>query len=161
MSTKKTKTTKSSTANIEDVVAVGKKNIESAVAATKENVEKASGATLKSYDDATDLNKSNLDALTASTNIWTKGVEDMTKAYFSFAQSNIDNAFAAGKAMMAVKTVEEAVELQSDLTRNNVDLFVAEGTKFSEMSYKVTTDVIEPIQSQLATSFEKLTKIAA
>ena len=161
MATKKTTAKSAEAVKIEDAVAAGKKTVEQAVTATKENVEKASTATLKGYDEAAEINKSNMDAMTVAANIWSKGVEELGKAYFAFTQNNIDAAVSASKAMMAVKTVNEAVELQSDLTRNSVDQLVAESSKLSELTYKVTNDALAPIQSHMNESFEKLAKSAA
>ena len=161
MATKKTTAKTAETVKIEDAVAAGKKTVEQAVAATKENVEKASSATLKGYDEAAQINKTNVDAITATANIWSKGVEELNKAYFAFTQNSIETAVSASKAMMAVKTVNDAVELQSNLTRNSFDQLVAESTKLSELTYKVTNDTLAPIQSHLNESIEKLAKSAA
>ena len=153
-------TAKIDTKPIDDAVAAGKQTVEQAVAATKEQVEKASSAALKSYEEATSMNKDNMDAFVQAANIWTKGLENMSKAYMAAAQTSVEASVNAGKALLAAKTVNEVVELQSDLVRNNFDTLVAEGTKLSELSFKVANETIEPLQTRFASTVEKLNKSA-
>ncbi len=161
MTTKKNSALNTGAINIEDAVVAGKKTIEQTVSVAKENVEKASTAALKSYDEAADLNKSNLNVFVEAANIWTKGFEDISKAYFTFTQSTVTNTVNAGQVLLGAKTVNEALELQGNLARSNVDLLIAESSKLSEMSYKVTNDALAPIQSHVNETFGKFSKIAA
>lgn len=146
------------TKQLEEAVAAGKQSVEQAVAATKEQVEKASTAALKGYDQFTTMNKETVDAYVQASNVMAKGFEEMGKALFAFAQSQADSSAAAAKAMMAAKTIQEVVEIQSNLARTQFDACVAEGNKVSEMGMKVTNDAVEPIQSQVTAAVEKMMK---
>ncbi len=126
--------------------------------ATKKTTAKTAETVI--IDEAVATGKKTVEQAIDATNSWNKGVEEMGKAYFAFAQNNIETAISASKAIMAVKTVNEAVELHSYLTRNNVDQLVAESTKLSELAYKVTNDALAPIQSHMTESLAKLTKSA-
>lgn len=146
---------------VEQAVAVTKEQVEQAVAATKEQVEKASTAAMKGYDDMTVMNKDGFDAFVKSGNIFAKGAEEFGKAYFAYAQSAAEQNVEAAKAMMTAKTLNDVVEIQTNLARTNFDKFVAEGTKMSEMAIKVTNDVVEPIQAHTNVVVEKMMKPVA
>lgn len=162
MSTKaKTAAPKIDTKQIDEAVAVGKQTVEQAVAATKEQVEKASTAALKGYDEFATLNKDGIDAFVKSGNIFAKGAEEVGKAYFAFAQAAAESNVEAAKALMGAKTLNEVVEIQSDLARVSFDKFVAEGTKLSEMGMKVTNDAFEPIQAHTNVVVERFMKPVA
>ena len=152
------KTTTIDTKPMDDAVAVGKQSVEQAVAATKEQVEKVSSATLKSYDDFASYNKEAVDAYVKAGNVMSKGMEDLGKTMFAFAQSQAESNVSAAKAMMSAKTLNDLVEIQSDLARSQFDAFVAESTKVSEMSLKVSNEVVEPIKAQFTVVVEKMMK---
>lgn len=149
------------TKKMEEAVQVGKQTVEQAVAATKEQVEKASTAALKGYDEFATMNKTSLDAYVKSSNIVAKGLEDMGKAYFAFAQTAAESNVAAAKKLMTAKTINDVVDIQSEVARTSFDSWVAESTKISEMGMKVANEAFEPIQSQFTTVVEKMMKPVA
>lgn len=155
---KKAAAAKADAKQIDDAVAVGKETVEKAVAATKEQVEKASDVALRGYDELAALNKDNMDAFVKAANIMSKGVEDMGKAYWAFAQSSVETGVEASKAMMGARTINDVVEIQTDLMRNSVDNALAEGTKLTEMAVKVTNDSVAPLQQRYAATVEKAAK---
>ena len=152
MTTAKKTTPTIDTKPMDDAVAAGKQSVEQAVAATKEQVEKASNAALKSYDDFAVYNKEAVDAYVKAGNVMTKGMEDLGKTLFAFAQSQAESNVSAAK------TLNDVVEIQSDLARSQFDAFVAESTKVSEMSLKVANETVEPIQAQFTVVVEKMMK---
>ncbi len=156
--TKKVTTPTLDTKPMEDAVAAGKQTVEQAVAATKEQVEKASTAALKGYDEFAALNKEAMDAYVKAGNVMAKGMEDLGKTVFAFAQSQAETSVSAAKALMTAKTLNDVVEIQSDLARTQFDALVAEGTKVSEMSLKVANESVEPIQAQFNVVVEKMMK---
>ena len=158
MTTAKKTTATIDTKPMDDAVAAGKQSVEQAVAATKEQVEKASTVALKSYDDFASYNKDAVDAYVKAGNVMSKGFEDLGKTIFAFAQSQAESNVSAAKAMMSAKTLNDLVEIQTDLARSQFDAFVAESTKVSEMSLKVANETVEPIQAQFTVVVEKMMK---
>lgn len=158
---KKTAAPTIDTKPMDDAVAAGKQSVQQAVAVTKEHVEKASNAALKGYDDFAVYNKDAVDAYVKAGNVMSKGMEDLGKTMFAFAQSQTESNISAAKAMMTAKTLNDLVEIQSDLARSQFDAFVAESTKVSEMSLKVANEAAEPIQAQFNVVVEKMMKPVA
>lgn len=154
-------TPKLETKQVEEAVAAGKQTVEQAVAATKEQVEKASSAALKGYDEFASLQKDSMDAFVKASNIMAKGYEEIGKAAFAFAQTSAEANVEAAKSLMAAKTINDVVEIQSDLARNQFDKFVAEGTKISELGVKVTNEAFEPLQAQANVVVERSMKPVA
>ncbi len=128
------------------------------VAATKKQVEKASSTVTKGYDDLTMFQKSSMDAWIKAGTVLAKGAEDLSKAYLAYAQDAAVTSSEAAKALMAVKSLQEMVELQNEFARKAFDKSVAEGTKMSEMSLKIANDAFEPLQAQFASVVEKALK---
>lgn len=171
MTSKTQGATKSAKKPMEDAVAASKETIEQAmkastegyeqaVAMSKEQVESASKAVFRGYEDFTALNKQGVEAFMQATNIWAKGCEDLGKAYASFAQGSAERGTEVAKVAMKAKTVQDVIDVQTDFAKQHFDQFVAEGTKISELSVKVATEAMQPVQKQFDTAVSKLVKPA-
>lgn len=126
--------------------------------AAREQIEKASQTAYKSYEEMTKLQKDNWDAIVASSQIWAKGAEVVGKAWMTLAQDTLENAATTAKALVGVKSLREAVDLQTDFAKGNFDKLVAEGTKMSETVVKVANDAMEPITARVNVTVEKMFK---
>jgi phasin family protein len=127
----------------------------------REHIEKAQQNVYKSFEEISKLQKDNWDAMLASSQIWAKGAEVISKAWMGFAQESMENAASAAKALVGVKSLREAVDLQTDLAKGNFDKFVAESTKISETVVKVANDAMEPIAARMNVNVEKMFKPVA
>ena len=161
MTTKKTNAAADATKQIEEAVKVGKKSVEQALSMSKEQVGKASEAFFKGYDDVSAMNKESVDAVVKAGEVLTKGSETVGKAYFEFAQASVEASVEAAKAMMSAKTPKDFFDIQSEYARTNFDKFLAESTRLSEMSVKVTNEAFDPLKAQVNGSFEKAFKVPA
>jgi phasin family protein len=137
------------------------KNMDQAMTVAKENMEKASQAAFKGYDQFTTLAQGNYDAVSKSFGVLTKGVEDVTKAWFAYGQTSVDATVELSKKVMGAKSVNEVVDLQNDFAKTAFDTFVAESTKISEMSVKTANEAIEPIKARVDETVETFSKAAA
>jgi phasin family protein len=172
MTSKAQNTAKAAAKPIEDAVTAGKQTIEQAVKAStesyeqavamgKEQAENASNAMFRGYGDFAEMNKQGVEAFMVAGNIWAKGYEDLGKAYFSFAQDSAERGAEVAKSMMKAKTLQDVIDVQTDFAKNRFDHVVAESTKMSELSVKVATETIQPLQKQFDSAVSTLVKPAA
>lgn len=129
-----------------------------AVQMTKEQVEKTSEAMFKGYDQMNTFGKENLEAVVASSSIVAKGVENLSKEVFALAQSSFETSMNAYKAFFGVKSLREAVDLQSDVSRVQFDKLMSDSAKLAELSLKVANEAFQPIQARFNVAFEKMMK---
>lgn len=137
---------------------VMKNSFDNVTATAREQLEKASQSAYKGYEDLTKLQKDNWEAVVAASQIWTKGAESVGKAWMSLAQESMEHAASTAKALVGVKSLREAVDLQTDFAKGSFDKMVAEGTKLSETAVKVANDAMEPITARMNVTVEKLFK---
>ncbi|MSP90171.1 MAG: phasin family protein, partial [Alphaproteobacteria bacterium] len=108
------------------------------------------------------LSKDNVDAMVKAGSIAAKGYETLNTAWMQFAQAQVDQTVGHVKALMQVKSLKDAVDLQNSFAKARFDAMVAESTKFSDLSVKTANEAIQPIQARINTAVEKmLTPIAA
>lgn len=115
----------------------------------------------KFANDAVFAGKENVEALLKSTNIWVKGTEDLMKTYMSLAQENAAKNSEAFKSLLGCKTLNELTEVQNKLAQESFDGFMASATKLSELTVKLTTEALEPINDQVSKSIKKATESVA
>ncbi len=115
----------------------------------------------KMTNEAASSGKEGLEALVKSTNIWMKGSEDLFKTYMSLAQDNAAKNSEAFKTLLACKNLNELAEAQNKLAQESFDGFMAGATKISELSVKLATEALEPINDQVSKTIRKATDAVA
>ena len=116
--------------------------------------------TFTNVDEVQAISKANVEALVKSSQIVAKGVEDLSKAIFSYAQASVQQSVDLGQAYAGVKTLKDLTDLQNKTTQKSIESMVAEGTKLSEISVKVANDAFEPINARISELVRKVSKSA-
>ncbi|HET6305789.1 MAG TPA: phasin family protein [Rhodopila sp.] len=106
------------------------------------------------------IGKDNLEAFAASGKIWAAGVQDLTKQFAATAKASFEDSLATFKALSGVKSVKEAVELQSNYGKAAVTKALSETSKLTEASLKLTEQALAPITARMAATVEAFTKTA-
>ncbi len=104
---------------------------------------------MNSYDDVVSFNQNNIEAFVASTTLFAKGFEQITKQYVAFASESFEDAVEAGKKIATAKTVNEAVDLQTKVAKNSWEKAVAEGQKISDISTGIFKEASAPISDRV------------
>ena len=112
----KTKTTTNGAESIETALHTGAE-------AMKDGFEKA----VKGYDQFVSFSKDTAEAVIKSANAAGKGVETINSEVFSYARKSIEESMAATKAIMAAKSVDEAIQLQSEFSKSAFETYVEIG----------------------------------
>lgn len=126
---------------------------------TANKVEKLAMNTNKQFEkftqDAANIGQEQVEALVKSSSIFAKGMEDILKTCMDIAQTSGQKSQDAAKTIMSCKTLNEFTEAQSKLAQASFDEFMTTATKLSEMSIKVATESLEPINDQMGKAMKK------
>ncbi len=116
--------------------------------------------TIKTAEDIVAFNQANVEAVVKSGQIWAAGVQDLSKTVAATAQAQIDEALAAVKALTAVKSFKDAVELQTNLAKSALEKAVAETSKLTEASMKLAEQAWAPVTARVTVAVEKFGRAA-
>lgn len=105
--------------------------------------------------------KESWDIMMKSGNQFMKGMEELMKVSMTHAQKTAEKNAQTVKTLMACKTVNEYAEAQAKAAQTNFDEFMSGVTKLSEVSVKVATDCLEPVNDQISKTMSKMTGAAA
>ncbi|MTI43320.1 phasin [Roseibium hamelinense] len=148
-------TTKTAAAGFPDFEAFAMPKMEVPAAfreATEKSIEQAREAYAKvknAAEDATDLMEDTFETSR-------QGLVEFNHKAVDAARSNADATFAFMKDIMAVKTLAEAIELQSSFTRQQFDALSTQTKDMQEFATKLGTDVTAPMKEAMEKSFKDI-----
>jgi hypothetical protein len=107
-------------------------------------------ASTPSFEDVQKFSKEQLEALTAATTTLSKGLQDIAAESTDYSKK----AFAASTAMfeklLGARSVESAVQIQTEFAKQAYEGFVAQATKVSELYTRVASDALKPVTTAYA-----------
>jgi phasin family protein len=135
--------------------------ISNSVKSLQQQVEKVNQTMIKNNQEFSKFFEDNLNSTLQAFNILAKSSEEISKAYFSFAQNTFENNIAAAKSLFSARNAQEAFDLQSKTAKSNIDSLINESTKLSQLSIDAANKAMQPIQSRINQTVESIIKKAA
>jgi phasin family protein len=115
---------------------------------------------IKTAEDLMAFSQGNVEALIKSSQIWTAGVQDLTKHIAATAQAQMDETMANVKALTSVKSIKEALDLQTSLAKAAMEKALAETGKISDATVKLTEETLAPITARVTLATETFSRTA-
>ncbi len=125
-------------------------------AEVKANMDKV----MKSAEDMVSFGQGNVEAFVKSGQIWAAGMQTLSKSFAATAQAQMDAAVSTMKALAGVKSLKDAVELQTSLARSSVETVMSETGKLTDASLKLAEETIAPITARVTLAVEKFGRAA-
>ncbi len=94
------------------------------------------------------------EAFMKSGQIWATGMQDLGKQVATSARAQMDQAMGTLRQMATVKSIKEAIDLQTTLARGAFEHAVAEGGKLTDTSVKLADQAMQPITARLTAGTE-------
>ena len=143
-------------AALKDSMAGAVAGLEKTQTEMKVNMDKA----FKTAEEFISFGQGNVEAVMQSGQIWAAGVQDLSKSFAGLAQAQMEQTVALWKAFSGVKSLKEAVDLQSSLARNSVETALNETGKLTDASMKLAEQAIAPITARVSLAVEKFGRAA-
>jgi phasin family protein len=120
--------------------------------AFKETVERS----LSTLNQLNDVSKRNLEAVVASVSAATRGAEALGAQAMSYGKSSMEQSAEAARALSAAKSVQEAVELQTNYARTALETYLSEMNRMSETVAAAVKDSLAPLNERATAAMETL-----
>ena len=102
------------------------------------------------FEDFQKFSKDQIEAFTAASSTLTKGLQEIATESSDYSKK----AFAAGTAsfekLLGARSVESAIQIQTEFAKQAYEGFVAQATKVSELYTRVASDALKPVTSAYA-----------
>jgi phasin family protein len=102
----------------------------------------------KGFSNLADFQKGTFEAMVASAGSLAKGVEKLTSEQTAFAKSTYEDGVAAAKAAATSKSVQEALDIQSDYLRSAFEKNLGQFNKMADFWISTTKEAAEPITAR-------------
>ncbi len=130
------------------------------VAKTLTTANAAMEKTMKTAEEFVSFGQGNVEAIMKCGQIWAAGVQDLSKSFAATAQAQLDQTVSTWKALAGVKSLKEAMELQTSVARSSMEVAVAETGKLTDASMKLAEQTIAPISARVTLAVEKFGRAA-
>ena len=85
----------------------------------------------------------------------------MGKEMMGYARTSLETAAETATALLAAKTFEDVIQLNTDFAKASFERMIAGSTKLSEMGAKVANEALAPLGDRVEATFQKLGKPVA
>ena len=138
------------TENYEKIATMAQESVEAAV--------KAGSTVFKDYDDPTGFGKENVDAIVKSGAVFAQGVQVFNKTLADLTRQSMAQGVLTTQAFLSCKTLADVAEVNSKIVKKNFDQAIEESRKLSDMSIKLTEEVVSPLTERYNVAIDKFTK---
>jgi phasin family protein len=130
------------------------KGLETSQAKLKEGVEKA----VKTSEELLSFSQGNVEAFVKAAQIYAAGIQDISKHFAASSKASIEESVAFSKTLLGVKSVKEAVDLQTGFAKSSIEKAVAENSKLADAAVKLAEQAVAPLTARLSQAVETFGK---
>ena len=105
---------------------------------------------LKNLDDFQKFGKEHFEAVNSVGSAWTKGFQQIAAEATDYSKKSFEASSGMVEKLMGVKSVEKAIELQTEFAKQSYESFVAQSTKFGELFTNLAKDSFKPVEEAFA-----------
>jgi phasin family protein len=103
-----------------------------------------------SFEGFQNFSKQQVEAATAFTATMSKGIQDIAAETAEYSKHAMTAGAEAVERLLGAKTVESAVQIQTDYLKSAYEGYVAKTTKINEIVVKVASEAFKPAQKAFA-----------
>ena len=100
-------------------------------------------------EDMQKFGNSSMEMALTSFGAWTKGTQAIAAEVVDYSRKSAESSAAAWEKLMSAKSLEKALEVQSQYLRSSYEDFVAEATKLGELYIDLAKQACKPVESTL------------
>jgi hypothetical protein len=104
---------------------------------------------LKNFDEVQKLGKDNMDIAMKSLGAVSKGVQAIAVEMADYSKKAFEDGSAATEKLLGAKSLEKAIEIQTDYAKSAYEGFVAGATRIGELYADLTKESYKPFESYI------------
>lgn len=145
-------------AQAQKFVTEGAAQARAAMEKSMEQVSKGAEGLMKAAEEAAEFGRGNIEAFAKAAQTWAVGTQEIARQALALAQGLTDHSLEGAKALAAVKSLNEAAEVQAKFAKAAVEKAVAESAKMQEAVFKLAEQAVAPISARVTVAMEKMAK---
>ena len=110
---------------------------------------------LKNFEDVQKYGKDNMDATMKAWGQMSKSVQAIAAEAADYSKKSFEEGSATLEKLLGAKSIDKAMEVQSDYVKSSYENFVAQATKFGELYAGLAQEAYKPFESYVAKATTK------
>jgi phasin family protein len=106
--------------------------------------------TTPSFEDFQKFSKQQLDAVSAATSTVAKGLQEIAAESSEYSKKTFAQSSAVVEKLLGAKSVESAIQIQTEYAKSAYEGFVAQASKINEIYVKLASEAFKPVESVFA-----------
>ncbi|MBS9476627.1 phasin family protein [Ancylobacter radicis] len=105
---------------------------------------------MQNVDDLQKLGKDNMELAMKSFGTMSKGVQAIAVEMADYSKKSFEESTAVAEKLFGAKTLDKAVEIQSDYFKSAYESFVSQATKMGELYADLAKETYKPYEGLIA-----------
>jgi hypothetical protein len=105
---------------------------------------------LKNYENVQKLGSESLDVLLKQLGALSKGAQAIAAEVADYSKYSFEASSAAAEKLIGAKSLEKAIEVQSEFAKSAYDGFVARASKLGSLYVEVARETYKPLEGYFA-----------
>lgn len=105
---------------------------------------------VKNFEDLQQVGKENVDATLKSFGALTKGAQAIAVEVADYSKKSFEDGSAALEKLFGVKTLDKAIELQTEFAKTAYEGFVAKASRLGDLYADLAKETYKPFEAVLA-----------
>jgi phasin family protein len=139
-------------------VASGARQAEATAAAasneTKAHTKSGMEQAMKHAEQILAFSQGNVEAMMKSSQIWVSGLQDLSRQITATAQASFQDNVSVLRSLTAIRTLQDAVALQTSAARTAMEKAMTESTRLTETSMKLAEQASAPLTARVGAAME-------
>jgi hypothetical protein len=104
----------------------------------------------KNFEDVQKLSKDNMDATMKSFGALSKATQTIAAELVDYSKKSFEDGTKVMEKLLGAKSLDKAIEIQTDYAKTAYEGFVAQATKIGELYADVAKETYKPFEAYLA-----------
>ena len=105
---------------------------------------------LTNFDDIQKLGKDNMDTCMKQFGTVSKGWQAIATEFADYSKKSFEHGSATLESLLGAKSLEKAIEIQSDFVKTAYEGFVAQSSKLGELYTDLAKETYKPLEGMIA-----------
>ena len=106
--------------------------------------------TIKNIEDVQKMSKDNMDATMKSFGVLSKATQAIATEVADYSKKSFEDGSKVMEKLLGVKSIEKAIEIQTDYAKQSYESFVAEASKIGNLYAELAKEAYKPFESVVA-----------
>ena len=104
----------------------------------------------KNMEDLQKYSKDQMESATAAASAVTKSVQQIATEASDFSKKSLETSSAFMEKLLGAKSLDSAVQIQTDFAKSSYETLVAQATKMGELYTSLAKEAFKPVEAVVA-----------